>query len=103
MNKQMARLRIAGQGSYGIVYLAADADVIKLNGGKREISYDNIPEDKLFAIKRNFKEKPTTGYGNLREANIMKILSGHPYIVNLLGIKHNDPFEGTREPMTPIA
>jgi serine/threonine protein kinase len=102
MSKRMARLRIAGQGSYGIVYLATDANNVKGDKNRRDTRIENIPEDKLFAIKRNFKEKPTFGYGNLREANMMTILSGHPYIVNLLGIKHNDPFEGTREPMTPI-
>jgi serine/threonine protein kinase len=90
MNKRMARLRIAGKGSYGIVYLATDATNIKGEKNRKDIPIDSIPEDKLFAIKRNFKERPTAGYGNLREANMLTILSGHPYIVNLLAIKQTN-------------
>lgn len=102
MDKRMARLRVAGKGSYGIVYIATEASNIKNKNNRKDISLRGIPEEELYAIKRNFKEKPTTGYGNLREADMMKILSGHPYIVNLIGIKHNDPFKNTARPMTPI-
>jgi serine/threonine protein kinase len=103
MDKRMARLRVAGKGSYGIVYIATEANNIKDRSNKKDVSLRGIPEEELYAIKRLFKEKPTTGYGSLREADMMKILSGHPYIVNLIGIKHNDPFKNTARPMTPIS
>lgn len=96
MSKQMTKLRVAGKGAYGIVYLATDAGNIKDN------KKNNIPEEHLYAIKRNFKEKPTTGYGNLREANMLTTLTGHPYIVNLKNIEYGDPFKDSAKPMTPV-
>lgn len=95
MSGQMAKIKVAGKGAYGIVYLATDANNLKENK-------KNIPEDELRAVKRSFKEKSTTGYGNLREANMLTILSGHPYIVNLKNIEYSDPFKNTDKPMTPI-
>lgn len=97
MTKRMTKLGVAGKGAYGIVYIATDMDDVKEN------KKNNIPEKRLYAIKRQFKEKPTVGYGNLREANMLTILTGHPYIVNLKNIEYNNPFKDTSKPMTPIA
>jgi serine/threonine protein kinase len=96
MAKRMTKLGTAGKGAYGIVYIATDMDGVKDN------KKNNIPEKRLYAIKRQFKEKLTTGYGNLREADMLTILAGHPYIVNLKNIEYNNPFKETSKPMTPI-
>ena len=105
-DKQLVRIKKAGEGSYGVVYLATEYIPKKNTKSKsaalNEKDITNIPEDSLYAVKRNFKEKPTTGYGNLRELNMMIALSGYPYIVNLLDVKDYDPFLETGKPMTPV-
>ena len=86
-----------GEGSYGTVYAAYHQE-----NNKDKIDLDNISEDQKIAVKRNFKEKSSIGYSNLRELNALVVLSGHPYIVNLLDVKDSDPFKDSERPMTPV-
>lgn len=81
----MIRINKIGEGSYGIVYAGKFRD-------------DN--SDKVFAIKRNFKELSTNWIGNIHEADILVRLKGHPCIVELHKISMGDPFDPAY-PMTP--
>ncbi len=101
MTKQLVKLDKIGEGAYGMVYAAKEhikGRPLKVNPNELQ----TLPEDEIIAVKRNFKEKSTTGYANLRELDMMVKLSGHPYIVNLLDVKDYDPFKETGRPMTPI-
>jgi serine/threonine protein kinase len=98
----LTRIKRAGEGAYGIVYLATGQE----SNGKKKFSSKEIkaiPEEDLYAVKRNFKDGDTFGYGNLREFNIMNILRGHPYIIDLVEVLTHDPFSKKGRPMTPIA
>ncbi len=81
----MVRLSKVGEGSYGIVY-----------AGK----FRDEKGDKIYAVKRNFKELTTNWIGNIHEADILVRLKGHPCIVELHKISMGDPFDPAY-PMTP--
>ena len=84
-NGSMIRVSKVGEGSYGIVYSG------RFKGDK---------DGKLYAVKRNFKEKATSWIGNVHEADILVRLKGHPCIVELNRIAIGDPFEKMNA-MTP--
>jgi serine/threonine protein kinase len=84
-NDIMYRLNKVGEGSYGIVY-----------SGK----FKDTKDDKIYAVKRNFKELSTNWIGNIHEADILVRLKGHPCIVELHKISMGDPFDPSN-PMTP--
>jgi serine/threonine protein kinase len=96
---QLVKIGKIGEGSYGTVYAAFQQNNNKTLSDK-EIS--KISEDDKLAVKRNFKEKSSIGYSNLRELNALVVLSGHPYIVNLIDVKDYDPFKNSDRPMTPV-
>jgi serine/threonine protein kinase len=77
-----------GEGSYGVVY----------SGKFKENKYPD--PNRLFAIKRNFKEISAAWIGNIRELDILNRLKGHPCIVNLHTVAIEDPFDKSN-PMTP--
>lgn len=81
----MLRVNKVGEGSYGIVY-----------SGK----FKDENEEKLYAVKRNFKELNTSWIGNVHEADVLVRLKGHPCIVELNRIALGDPFD-VSYPMTP--
>lgn len=81
----MIRLNKVGEGSYGIVY-----------SGK----FKSDKDGKVYAVKRNFKEKCTSWIGNVHEADVLVRLKGHPCIVELNRIAIGDPFDKLH-PMTP--
>lgn len=82
-NELIKRLEKIGEGSYGIVY-----------SGK----YINSIQKK--AIKRNYKENTASWIGNIREADVLVRLKGHPCIVEIDKISVGDPFTSDK-PMTP--
>jgi len=82
----MVRLSKVGEGSYGIVY-----------SGKFK---EEENEEKIYAVKRNFKELSTNWIGNIHEADVLVRLKGHPCIVELHKISMGDPFDQSN-PMTP--
>ena len=82
----MVRISKVGEGSYGIVY-----------SGKFK---ENENDEKLYAVKRNFKELSTNWIGNIHEADVLVRLKGHPCIVELHKISMGDPFDQSN-PMTP--
>ena len=65
-NGSMIRINKVGEGSYGIVY-----------SGK----FKDDKDEKVYAVKRNFKEKSTSWIGNVHEADVLVRLKGHPCIV----------------------
>lgn len=81
----MNRIDKVGEGSYGIVYSG---------------SFVQDPEEKVYAIKRNFKEASASWMGNIHEADVLVRLKGHPYIVEIHRISIGDPFS-PKDPMTP--
>ena len=89
----MERVEKIGEGSYGIVY-----------SGKLKETFDSkdatVEEEKMYAVKRNFKEKTASWIGNVHEADILARLRGHPFIVEIHRFSYGDPF-GTTKPMTP--
>lgn len=106
---QLVRVKKAGEGSYGVVYLAANKKDLKEHGKEcktkedmKKLDMKKFDEDALFAVKKNFKDPKISGYTNLKEGNIMSVLYGHPYIVGLLEICDGDPFTDESLPMTPV-
>jgi serine/threonine protein kinase len=85
----MQRIDKIGEGSYGIVY-----------SGKFKENDKEDSKEKLFAVKRNFKEKTASWIGNVHEADILARLRGHPFIVEIHRFSYGDPFADTK-PMTP--
>ncbi len=81
----MNRLGKIGEGSYGIVYSA---------------SFKN--KEKVYAVKRNFKESTSSWIGNIHEADILARLKGHPFVVELHQIIFGYPFE-EKEVKSPIS
>ena len=91
----MERVDKIGEGSYGIVYSG------KLKHNSSESGEDSEKKDeKMFAIKRNFKEKSASWIGNVHEADILARLRGHPFIVEIKCFSYGDPFASAK-PMTP--
>jgi serine/threonine protein kinase len=84
----MDRVEKIGEGSYGIVY----------SGKFKKSSSDE--EEKMYAVKRNFKEKSASWIGNIHEADILARLRGHPFVVEIKSFSYGDPFTQTK-PMTP--
>ncbi len=84
-NGAMIRISKVGEGSYGIVYSGRFRD---------------DKDGKIYAIKRNFKEKSTSWIGNVHEADVLVRLKGHPCIVELNRIAIGDPFDRAHA-MTP--
>ena len=87
MAECMKRLEKVGEGSYGVVYSGV---------------FKDDETEKIYAVKRNFKEISANWFGNIHEADILVRLKGHPFIVELHKVSLGDPFEKTR-PMTPTA
>lgn len=69
----MLKISKIGHGTYGNVYSG------KLN-------------EKIYAVKRNFKDNTATWIGNLRELNILSKLKGHPLIIDLIDVRFDNPF-----------
>jgi len=86
----MDRIDKIGEGSYGIVY----SGKLKPEGSTEE------SDERLFAVKRNFKERSASWIGNVHEADILARLRGHPFIVEIHRFSYGDPFSQAR-PMTP--
>lgn len=72
----------AGEGAFGIVYLAQDR------------------EKHSYAIKRNLIYRDTSFIGSLRELDLLTRVRGHPFLVNLISVSHGSPFSG---PLSPVA
>lgn len=87
----MDRIGKIGEGSYGIVYSG------KI---KSRDSDEKEKDEKMYAVKRNFKERTASWIGNLHEADILARLRGHPFIVEIHRFSYGDPFAQAR-PMTP--
>jgi mitogen-activated protein kinase 1/3 len=87
----MKRLDKIGEGSYGVVYSA---------NYKSSINENSEDEEKLVAIKRNFKETTSSWIGNVHEADILARLRGHPFVVEIQRFAYGDPFQ-KQKPMTP--
>jgi len=85
----MERVEKIGEGSYGIVY-----------SGKFKKTTDGKEEEKMYAVKRNFKEKSASWIGNIHEADMLARLRGHPFIVEIKSFSYGDPFMQAK-PMTP--
>ncbi len=81
----MNRVDKIGEGSYGVVYSA---------------TFKDDDNNKLYAVKRNFKELSANWFGNIHEADILIRLKGHPFIVEIHKIALGDPFDKGRA-MTP--
>jgi len=80
MNNKMDKLDTAGEGTYGIVYNARkDAE--------------------FFAIKRNIIDKQVNFTGSVRELDLLNRIKGHPFIINLIDICYENPFN---KPLSPI-
>lgn len=84
----MDRIDKIGEGSYGIVYSG------KIKNSKEDEG------TKMYAVKRNFKEKSASWIGNIHEADILARLRGHPFIVEIHRFSYGDPF-AQGKPMTP--
>ncbi len=84
----MIKTNKIGEGSYGVVYSG------KFKEGKHP------DPNRIFAIKRNFKELSSAWIGNIRELDILNRLKGHPCIINLHTVAIEDPFDKSN-PMTP--
>jgi serine/threonine protein kinase len=104
-NGKLIRVRKAGSGAYGTVYLATSPSrkncSRKTNSVSDEKEQNDNSEKEFFAVKRNFKEKDIMGYSGLKECNIMLALRNHPYIVNLLDVKRSNPFVKSTKRETP--
>ena len=73
-----------GEGAYGRVYSSY---------------YKQSPEEKV-AFKRNLIEDTTDFIGSIRELHLIKILQGHPNIVNLLSVGYGNRFSsGAMSPL----
>jgi serine/threonine protein kinase len=86
----MERVNKIGEGSYGIVY----------SGKIKDTADESVKNEKIYAIKRNFKERTASWIGNVHEADILARMRGHPFIVELQRFSYGDPFNQTK-PMTP--
>jgi cell division cycle 2-like protein len=71
-----------GSGTYGVVYSAKTKD----------------SED--VAVKRNFVDMAVSGIGSIRELSFLKMLKGHPCVVEIMSVALSDPFDKSN-PMTP--
>lgn len=85
---KLKKVKICGEGTYGIVYEAVVNATTSSNNSKR------------YAVKRNFSEKKVTGVWSVRELDLLTKLKGHPFIVNLEATSNGDPFY-SNNPMTP--
>lgn len=84
-NNVMYKKKKIGEGSYGVVYSGIFKDTGK---------------EKLYAVKRNYKEKSAAWIGNIHEADVLTRLKGHPCIVSIVKMAMGDPFDESN-PMTP--
>ena len=73
----------AGNGTYGIVYIA-----------------ETVKDKYQVVVKRNKIDTETDFAGSIKELDILSRLKGHPYIVNLLSVSIGSPFGD--QPMSPI-
>ena len=74
------RLRRIGRGAYGVVY------EVEIKG-------------KRYALKRNFVDNNADFSGSVRELDTLVRLAGHPYIVTLKYIIHDDNFTKLLSPL----
>jgi len=89
----MERIDKIGEGSYGIVYSGKLKPEIYINSEEKK-------DEKMYAVKRNFKERTASWIGNIHEADILARLRGHPFIVEIHRFSYGDPFAQAK-PMTP--
>lgn len=90
------KVRVCGEGTYGVVYEALARTEIDSPAGSDE----KTETVQRVAVKRNFAEKSATWTSNIRELDILKRVRGHPFIVNIFKVSIGDPFPKDR-PMTP--
>jgi len=83
----LTRREKVGEGTYGTVYTAEqkEGDV-----------------ETVVAVKRNYKDLTSRWCGNVRELDMLTLLKGHPFIVELMGVCFKNPFTGDGRPMTPV-
>lgn len=73
----------AGQGSYGVVYVV-----------------ETIPDRQPLIVKRNLVDTEMDFCVTVRELDLLGLLKGHPYIVDLTSVSFGNPFGDI--PMSPI-
>jgi len=76
----MQRVNKAGEGTYGIVYIAQD---------------DKGDE---YAIKRNLIDQSVSFAGSLKELDLLYRVKEHPFIVKLLSVSYGNPFASVLSP-----
>lgn len=79
----LQRIQNIGKGSYGKVY---------------SCKFPN--NDNIYAYKRNMADLTALGFGSsIREIDILIKLKGYPFIIDILDVKYENPFDA---PMSPI-
>jgi serine/threonine protein kinase len=114
--RRLTRLSRLGKGTYGIVYTGRQdikIETVKnpstgnpsnINSTYRPSGPDprqtntssSLPE---LAIKRNIVEQETTYIGSVKELDLLSRMRGHPFIVDLLAISFENPFNC---PLSPL-
>lgn len=78
----MIRTGRAGQGTYGVVYIA-----------------ETVNDRSSLVVKRNLIDIGTDFSGSIKELDLLNQLNTHPYIVKLVSVSFGSPFGN---PMSPI-
>lgn len=88
----MLKTSKAGQGTYGIVYIAKSTNKLQIGTEKEK--------NKEYAVKRNIMDIETSFSASIRELDICSHLKGHPYIVDLISVSFGSPFIGPSSPIS---
>ena len=102
--KKLTKIDRLGKGTYGVVYTGRQDIEIRFSstGKVQEVNHKdksrggNFPE---LAIKRNIIEEDTTYIGSIKELDLLSRLKGHPFIVDLLAISLENPFNTNLSPL----
>ena len=87
--KRLTKISRLGKGTYGVVYVGKQDQV-------PEKPSHNLNE---LAVKRNIVENSTSYIGSVKELDILSRLKGHPFIVDLLAISFDNPFNTGLSPL----
>lgn len=114
--KRLTRLSRLGKGTYGIVYTGRQDIKIETvknpsTGNPSNINSTYLPSRPdphqtnnssslpELAIKRNIIEQETTYIGSVKELDLLSRMRGHPFIVDLLAITFENPFNCQLSPL----
>lgn len=96
--EKIERVEKLGEGTYGSVYAAKAKERSPADSPASTPS-----QEKLVAVKRNYADISASGVWSIREADILRMLSGHPFVVSLYSVEYGDVFSESGTPMTPVA